>query len=145
MERQVKRLIIHVTDSPDDRDVGFHEIDIWHSKRFTGVEYNGKRIFCGYHYIVRRDGTIESGRPESAIGAHVAGHNRDSLGIVWVGRKKIEKAQYESLIAICIQLLARYKLSSDDVYGHTELNRGKTCPNLDMNTFREDLENSING
>ena len=39
----------------------------------------------GYHYVVRLDGTIENGRDVDKIGAHVSGHNANSIGVVYVG------------------------------------------------------------
>ena len=39
----------------------------------------------GYHYVVRLDGTIEPGRDVDKIGAHVSGHNANSIGVVYVG------------------------------------------------------------
>ena len=35
----------------------------------------------GYHFLVRKDGTIYQGRPEDTIGAHAKGANHDSIGI----------------------------------------------------------------
>ena len=35
----------------------------------------------GYHFYVRKDGSIYRGRPEYAIGAHASGSNYNSLGI----------------------------------------------------------------
>ena len=36
----------------------------------------------GYHYAIGKDGTILEGRSSSYQGAHVAGHNHNTLGIV---------------------------------------------------------------
>ena len=40
---------------------------------------------CGYHYVIRRDGTVENGRPLNRMGAHCKGHNRHSIGIAYEG------------------------------------------------------------
>lgn len=40
---------------------------------------------CGYHFVVLPDGTIETGRYLSEIGAHVSGQNSRSIGICYVG------------------------------------------------------------
>lgn len=143
MDRQINKIVIHCTDSPDDRDLGFHEINEWHKLRFAGVEVNGEHIYCGYHFIIRRTGDVEIGRPEPVAGAHVAGHNWDSIGMVWVGKKAIAQEQYSALIHLCISLMSRYGLEPQNVLGHGELFRGKTCPNLDMNRFRMELEKQI--
>jgi len=129
--RAINRIVVHCADTPDALDIGRREIDIWHrAKGWIGV---------GYHYVVRRDGTIEIGRFESAVGAHVEGHNRDSIGVCWVGRGKPERQQYLSLIGLIRELMSRYTLGASCVFGHRELNHGKTCPNLDMDALRKEL------
>ena len=40
---------------------------------------------CGYHYVIKRDGQIELGRPIEKIGAHVKGYNKSSIGICYCG------------------------------------------------------------
>jgi len=46
-----------------------------------------ERGWCdiGYHFLVDRDGNIYEGRPLSALGAHVAGHNQGNVGIAVLG------------------------------------------------------------
>ena len=39
----------------------------------------------GYHFVVRKNGTIERGRPEKYVGAHAEGSNSDSIGICFEG------------------------------------------------------------
>jgi N-acetyl-anhydromuramyl-L-alanine amidase AmpD len=39
----------------------------------------------GYHYFIRLDGTVETGRPLEEVGAHVEGHNANSIGICYAG------------------------------------------------------------
>ena len=129
--RQIKKIVVHCTASPDTMDLGLKEIDQWH--RQWG--WDG----CGYHWIVRRDGTCEAGRPESKIGSHVKGHNRDSIGIVWVGTNEITLEQKKTLDRIIRGILKTYNLSINDVYGHYELDTKKTCPNLDMDGVRKSL------
>lgn len=41
----------------------------------------------GYHYVIRRDGSIEKGRPDDMVGAHTSGQNANSLGICYEGGK----------------------------------------------------------
>lgn len=35
----------------------------------------------GYHFVIRKDGTIERGRPLSVVGAHAQGDNLHTIGI----------------------------------------------------------------
>ena len=132
MSRTIKKLIVHCSASPDSMDVGTKEIRDWH------VNGNGWSDI-GYHWVIRRDGTIEAGRPEEKSGAHVKGHNSDSIGIVWVGTNKIEDKQLDALVTKVKELCYRFKVNNKDVYGHYELYSGKTCPNLKMDDFRKSL------
>lgn len=133
---KIDKIIIHCTDSQDSLDIGFREINSWHKER-GWMSPSG--ISCGYHYIIRRSGKIERGRPVTETGAHVYGHNRTSVGIVWVGRNNIDKKQYQALLSLINAIRYRYNISLDQVFGHTELDSHKTCPNLDMNRLRAEL------
>jgi N-acetylmuramoyl-L-alanine amidase len=140
--REIDKIIVHCSDSPDDRDIGFKEIDQWHKERgWDGVlvGIDSHRVYCGYHYIIKRDGTTQIGRPEHYIGAHCQGYNKTSLGIVWIGRESISTAQTDTLMTLLRMLTLRHGLSYSDVFGHCEFNPNKTCPNLDMNEIRVKL------
>lgn len=130
--RPIKSIYVHVTDSPDNLDVGAKEIREWHVK---GRGWSD----IGYHFVVRRNGAIEVGRPIEKIGAHVEGKNRDSIGIVWVGRDHIEPFQRSSLIEQVADLMDTYNIPIEQVFGHHEANPGKTCPNLSMDELRRDI------
>lgn len=39
----------------------------------------------GYHFVIRRDGTIELGRPHNVVGSHVKGFNSESVGVCLIG------------------------------------------------------------
>lgn len=140
--RKIKKIVVHTSDSPDDRDVRAADIDQWHRERGWSM--------IGYHAVVTKDGDVEEGRPEERSGAHVKGHNKDSLGIVWVGRDDCNEAQQDALVAKILEWMEDYGLEVDDVYGHYEFDSGKTCPNIDMDEFREILnetqqDNSLSG
>lgn len=53
----------------------------------------------GYHFYIRKDGSIYQGRPIECTGAHAQGHNNHSIGICFEGNFDVEgmtKAQIES-------------------------------------------------
>ena len=129
--RKINKIVIHVTDSPDDIDVGVREVRQWHLDRGWSD--------IGYHYLIRRNGTVENGRSEEQKGAHVYGHNADSLGIVWVGKKNMDPRQLFSLLQLVKSLMDKYEVDVQKVLGHYELDSNKTCPNIDMNWFRAEL------
>lgn len=134
--RNIKEVFIHCTDSEDSLDIGRREIDEWHRQRGF---LSDSGISCGYHYIVRRDGRVEIGRPESETGAHVKGRNSNSIGIVWIGRKQIGANQLKSLLKTVKRTMIRYNIPIDKVFGHCEVDPNKTCPNLDMTFIRAEL------
>lgn len=53
------------------------EIRRWHLER----KFND----IGYHRLIGRDGSTAEGRPPSKTGAHVKGHNANSLGVCLIG------------------------------------------------------------
>jgi len=125
---KINKIIIHCSDSPNDRGDTAETVHRWHKERtfpFAGI---------GYHYVIGRD-FIEAGRPEYWQGAHTRGHNKDSLGIMLFGKNDFTDWQLD-MTAFAIAVLRKKHGLSIDVYGHYELNKGKTCPNIDMNEFR---------
>lgn len=133
---KIRKLVVHVSDSPDDIDLGVKEIKRWHT---DPVPQGNGWADIGYHWVIRRSGKIEVGRPKDLVGAHVKGHNSDSLGICWVGKKIIAKKQYVALLDLLTELMEEHGLNLDNVVGHTELDPKKTCPNLDMDKVRAEL------
>lgn len=85
----------------------------------------------GYHYFIRADGTVEKGRPETEIGAHVEGHNATSIGICYAGGLDAKgKAadtrtpqQLEALAKLVAELKRRYPPAI--VLGHRDLSPDK--------------------
>lgn len=91
----------------------------------------------GYHYVVTKDGKVESGRKEEEIGAHAEGHNSDSIGVCLGGDKSFTIVQLEALRSIVRQLLAKYSLPVTKALCHYEVDtKGKTCPNLQADLLR---------
>ena len=134
--RKIRKLVVHVSDSPDTLDIGVNDIRHWHAD--PKPKGNGWSDI-GYNFVIRRNGTVELGRPLQLIPAHTKGHNADSIGICWVGRDKPSYEQYHNLCITLKSLMLQYDLKPTDVYGHRELNPGKTCPNMDMDKLRKDI------
>lgn len=138
--RNIRKIVVHCSDSEDSLDVGFREIDEWHRQR-GWLSPSG--ISCGYHFIVRRFGQVEKGRPVEEVGSHCQGDNYDSIGICVVGRKKFDPIQMDVLYKKITDLRHMYNIPIDRVYGHCEMpsgkQQGKTCPNMDMIKLRAEL------
>lgn len=65
----------------------------------------------GYHYYVRKDGTVHRGRPEWAAGAHVENENSHLLGICFEGnfeREEMGAAQFAAGRLLLADVLTRY-------------------------------------
>lgn len=141
--RQINKIVVHVSDSPDTMRIGAKTIKKWHTD--PPPKGNGWSDI-GYHAVIRRSGMIDLGRALETPGAHVKGHNKDSIGVCWVGRDLPDNRQLVALIDYCVAMCKKFSLNPlTDIYGHKELDPGKTCPNLDMNIFRKFVDASISG
>ena len=115
--RKINNIILHCSDTPAKMDIGAKEINKWHRQ-------NGWSAI-GYHYVIRRDGTVEDGRDDAAIGAHCYGYNRTSLGVCLVGRGKYTKSQFEALKSLLKKLKSKYVEAN--INGHYTFSN-KSCP-----------------
>jgi len=132
----VKYLIVHCSYTPESMDIGKSDIDRWHREKGW--------MMIGYHKVIKRDGTVEDGRPLSKSGAHVRGMNRTSIGICLIGGMNRAKdgpeinytdEQMKSLRSLLDDLSKDYPKAK--VRGHTDFDKGKTCPNFDAGKWYE--------
>ena len=125
--RKITLLIIHCSAVRPDQTSSAAQIDTWHRRQ-------GWKLGIGYHYVIRRDGTIEPGRPEWMIGAHCKNHNAHSIGICYEGGLDIRgqpadtrtEAQKAAMRRLLEELHGRYPKAV--IVGHCDLNPGKECP-----------------
>lgn len=118
-----ERIVIHCSDTPNNMDwVSSKHIDDWHKQK------GFKEI--GYHFVIKRDGELETGRPMNKMGAHVKGHNYDSIGICLIGKDKFTREQFKSLRYCLEGIYQLYGISEDKIFCHYELDSKKTCPNI---------------
>lgn len=137
--RDIGRIILHCSATFDyDKDnkafdlIGAKDIDVWHSHR--GFK-SPSGVHIGYHFVVRRSGVIEVGRPLHEAGAHAQGENSDSIGVCYVGTHRPTDAQVTSLLKIADDLYRRFGLGAECWHGHYEY-ANKTCPGLPMTMFK---------
>ncbi len=142
MDRKIDMIVIHCSDSGEDQDIGVTEIESWHKARAEKESWSwfkdlqGLTKYIGYHYIVRRNGFVEVARPISNIGCHAKGVNKNSIGVCWIGRKHMAEDQKNGLVNIIASLCVSHGLLAQDIYGHYQFAKHKTCPNFDSpNTF----------
>lgn len=106
------QIVIHHTGNPTDDDLSAEEIHESHKAQgWSGI---------GYHFVIRKDGTIERGRPMDTIGIHVCG-NFDIA--------EPTDAQIESCSVLVQWLALIYGLEINDatVVGHCDL-MATACP-----------------
>ena len=131
MPRSITTIVIHCSATPSGQWLGgkapgapgyrtaVQVIDAWHRERgFASI---------GYHYVVDLDGKIWKGRPEDQVGAHVAGHNANTLGICMVGGAerdgRFTPKQWASLATLVRDISTRLPLP---------LTRGSICGHRDL-------------
>ena len=122
-------IAIHCSATGPKQDFGAADIDKWH---------RAKGWKCiGYHYVIRRNGTVEEGREEATIGAHVENWNSVSIGVCMVGgvdandpKKAVNNftpEQFASLKQLLVDLKIRYP--SAIIQGHRDFPKvAKACP-----------------
>lgn len=151
--REVDHLIIHCSATAPTSDIGAADIDRWHrEKGWWG---------CGYHVVIRRDGTIETAekghrcRPLEKAGAHVGdcgrGWNKRSIGVCMVGgidkegkaEDNFTEAQWKSLEEVVLTYLERFS-SIATIGGHRDLIAitgapPKACPSFSVREWWESV------
>lgn len=85
----------------------------------------------GYHFFIRKDGTLEAGRSLEKTPAAQRGHNTYSVAICLHGLKeaKFTDAQFETLKKLCIEIHEAYG-GNMTFRGHREVS-SKACPVFD--------------
>lgn len=136
----VEFLVVHASATPPEMDIGAKEIDRWHRQRgWLGI---------GYHFVIRRDGTLETGRSASKPGAHLYGYNERSWGICLAGgvtdtdtytpEDNFTDAQYQTLGSLLTAL--SHLVPEAQIKGHRDFpNVSKACPCFDVAEAFPDL------
>ena len=118
------QIVTHHTGNPTDDNLSAIAIHSSHQAQgWSGI---------GYHYVVRKDGTVEEGRPHWTIGAHAYGDNSHTIGIHVCGNFEIGQptdAQIESLAMLISGLAYDYGLPINDqtVVAHRDLMPTACC------------------
>lgn len=130
--------VIHASATPPTLDIGAAEIRGWHkAKGWSDI---------AYHFVIRRNGKVELGRPENLIGSHVAGHNSNSLGICLVGgtdakqrpQNNFTAEQWASLQTLLMRLTGKYPVAK--ILGHRDFPKvAKACPCFDAIKWAQEM------
>lgn len=142
MNRDVKFIAIHCSASKPAADLTAADIDAMHKRNgWSGI---------GYHFVIRRNGDVQLGRPldddhvlePNEVGAHVAGFNKDSVGVCLVGGldsagravNNFTDAQWASLDLVVRGLKHRWPKAT--VQGHRDFpGVAKDCPCFDVRAW----------
>ena len=124
--RSINMIVVHCSATRADCALTTEDLETIHRRRgFRGI---------GYHYYIRRDGTVVNTRALELVGAHAKGHNAHSIGICYEGgltasgqpadtRTLHQKA---SLVALLRELKRVFPRAL--IVGHHDLNPMKACP-----------------
>lgn len=121
--RKINYIVVHCSATRDSHVLTPEALEAEHRRRgFRGI---------GYHYYIRRDGTVLGTCSLELPGAHVRGHNKYSIGICYeggldaLGNPKDTRTpeQRSALRLLVYQLL---KFHNARVCGHRDLS-----PDLD--------------
>ena len=142
---RVTHIVIHYSATPIERDFTAADIDRMHRARgFNEI---------GYHYFIRKDGTVQTGRDLSQPGrfeqgAHSQGENDSSVGVCFeggvrsaapnVGYDSRTPAQTAAMIRLIRQLMDRFPGAI--VEGHRDMPGAATqCPGFDARAWWDEV------
>lgn len=134
--RELKRIILHCSATREGQELDADTIRSWHLARGWAD--------IGYHFVVKLDGVIETGRTLDRVGAHTKGHNADSIGICYVGglnsegdpKNTMTPRQRDSITRLCYALCVSLNKSLL-LHAHNEFS-SKACPSFAIaDTFEE--------
>lgn len=118
------KIVIHHTGNSVDDDLSAEQIHASHKAQgWVGI---------GYHFVIRKDGTVELGRPDWTVGAHAYGFNYCSIGLHICGNFNLAEpteAQLNVLPMLIADICEAYGLIASDsvVMGHRDL-MATDCP-----------------
>lgn len=128
--REISKIILHCTATPEGRHTTVKDIRLWHKARGWSD--------IGYHYVVYLDGGVHDGRPVEVPGAHTIGLNKNSIGVAYVGgidamsfkpKDTRTPEQKEALDCLINELMGNY--SGATLHGHNQF-ANKACPSFDV-------------
>ena len=125
--QQTNLIVIHSSLTPATRDDGIEYLRSRHMRQGC--------IEVGYHFVIRRNGVIEQGRPIHATGSHCGDRDVDSSGICMIGggdnKHKAKgpdytSAQMRTLAYVCLTLIRIYPAA--EVVGPHRTTPSTSCP-----------------
>lgn len=141
------------------RDIS--EIIVHWSETFTNANLSAKQVkgLIGgtYHYIIKRDGSIERDRSIAVAAGNASGHSKYSIEVLLIGgvsaatedqglseRKNasnITRSQYNSLYEIMRVFFTQYP--GGQALGHSEIEPGHDDPGFEVRDYAYNLFNKV--
>jgi hypothetical protein len=135
--RPVTTVTVHWTETATNKNIGSEEINDWHlAAGLPGI---------GYHYVIRRDGSLQRGRPVNLEGDIGNG----SLDIIFVGGinaptgtpnsqnfidvRSLTRAQFNTFDHFCRAIYISYPGMS--IIGHSEFDRSQIDPGFNVTDY----------
>lgn len=147
IERNLNQVVIHATETTTDKNIGAIEINNINKE----LELDG----IAYHYVVRRDGRLQRGRPVNKAGEHTndATIDRESIGVILVGglncssgepnptnfrsSQSFTIAQFNTLEKFLSAFYRRYP--GGKVKGHNDVDTNELDPYFDVEDYVSSL------
>ncbi|MGN7787193.1 N-acetylmuramoyl-L-alanine amidase [Niabella sp. 22666] len=130
MQRQIKYIAVHCTATPTTATV-------------EQIQQYWKEKLCwkkpGYHYIIKRNGTIVNLLSETLIANGVSGYNSNAIHISYIGgidargnaTDNRTAAQQQAMFKRLLQLNEKYPQAA--ILGHRDFpGVAKACPSFDV-------------
>jgi N-acetylmuramoyl-L-alanine amidase len=142
VKREVTELVLHWSEHfLDQSHAGAEEV---HERAIT-LNQDG----IGYHYVVKKNGQIERGRPVYIEGRHTDNHDKYSIGVVFIGglnsystekkeywkygKESLTTAQMKTLDIIVKSYYAIWPGCS--VFGHNDIEHWAQDPGFDVGGY----------
>lgn len=131
-------IIIHCAATRATQDIDIKDVDRWHREK-------GWRM-VGYHYFIKRDGTLQEGRPLMDGGAHAEGYNDKSVGVCLAGGVAADgitpevnytKKQWATLRELVFKLHKQFPQAK--IIGHSDV-APKACPCFDVTEWWTEVQ-----
>ena len=152
IKREITEVVVHASETHSNKNIGSDDLHFVHNE----LGKDG----IGYHYVIRRDGRLQRGRPVNKEGDHasVNGHDKRSIGLVLIGGLNVStgqndvanyrssqsftREQYTTLEIFLSKFYQKYP--GGQVFGHNDIDINELDPYFDVVDYVESVFNKRN-
>lgn len=140
-----KYITVHAAATYPSMDTDVEDVRQWHLHRGWSD--------IGYNFFIKRDGTLQEGRPIHRVGAHVGGNNTGNLSICMAGGLKegtdntpednFTKEQFTTLTKKLVEMINEYQ--GVELMGHNDFDgyEDRGCPCFNQHVYFKWLRSSM--